>query len=194
MSSRARSGSAAAALDDLDEAGVVGIAVDVDHHADAVAEGGLSGENLGGLRPPLTLLRSVAVSSGRLFGLEAGERDESTVISHTRGAAEPARRAGRQLLHPTVERGVSLFRVGYLPLNHLDEHVELPSPHLLGCTVSGSPFGRYSGTRRASIPRTWRTRPEVPVFAAADVHEVLRWLATWSPAGTVEQRVRRRTR
>jgi hypothetical protein len=73
MSSWAR-GVAGAALDDLDEPGVVRVTVDVDDDVVTVAERGLSGEQFGGLRPPLVLLGSVAVAPGGPLGFEAGER------------------------------------------------------------------------------------------------------------------------
>src|SRR5215218_3146620 len=68
---------AAAALDDLDEAGVVGVAGEVKGDVAAVLEGGLPGEQLGGLGPPSVLFGAVAVAPRRLLGLEAGQRDEA---------------------------------------------------------------------------------------------------------------------
>ena len=90
-------GVAAAALHDLDEAGGVGVADDVEDDVGAVLEGGLAGEQLGRLGPPAVLLGTVAVAAGGLLGLEAGQRDEAAVLGHPGGRAEPAGRTGSQV-------------------------------------------------------------------------------------------------
>ena len=143
---------AAPALHDLDEAGVVRIADDVDGDVAAVAEGGLPGEQLGGLRPPPVLLGPVAVAAGRLLGLEAGQRDEPAVLGHAGRRAEPAGGTGCQLLDPPVERGTRLPGIGHLSLDHLDEH---------GCApfdvarIPGRPIGCPDATT-ARWPRRHR--------------------------------------
>lgn len=74
---------AAAALDDLDEAGLVWVADDVDEDLRAVAKADLPSEELGGLGPPPVLLGSVAVAPGGLLRLEAGKSDEPIVVGHS---------------------------------------------------------------------------------------------------------------
>jgi hypothetical protein len=68
-------------LHDLDEAGLVGIALNIDGHVSAVAEGCFAIEELRGLRPPLVLLRPVAVAAGILLGFEADNRDYPAIFS-----------------------------------------------------------------------------------------------------------------
>jgi hypothetical protein len=108
MSSPARAGSPAAALDDLDKSCLVRITDDIDDNLAAVVEGDLPGVN------------SLAVAAHRLScsgrrccagwppRFEAGEPDESAVIGHPCDRTEPDRGAGRQLLNPPVERGAYL--------------------------------------------------------------------------------------
>ena len=117
---------ATSALDDLDEAGGIGVASNVDGDVVAVFEGGLPGEQPRGLGPPSVLFGSVAVAPSRLLGLEAGQGDEAAVLGHPGGRAEPADGPGGELLNPPVERGPQLSRVGHLSLNHLNEHRDPP--------------------------------------------------------------------
>jgi hypothetical protein len=66
---------AAPALHDLDKASLVGIAPDIDGDVIAIAEGDFAIEELGGLRPPLVLLGTIAVAAGIFLGFEADDRD-----------------------------------------------------------------------------------------------------------------------
>src|SRR5262249_8826088 len=86
---------AAAALHHLHEARLIWIAVNVDGDVTAVTERDLSREQLGGLHPPLALLTPVTVAPGRLFRLEASQRDEPAILGHPGGHSKPARRTGR---------------------------------------------------------------------------------------------------
>ena len=88
-----------AARHHLDEAGLIRVAREVDHHVLAVDEGDVAGERLGDLGPPRALLGPVAVAPRRLGGLEAGERDEPAV----RRDAGSSNRASRT--RPAPARG-----------------------------------------------------------------------------------------
>src|SRR6266540_3217697 len=86
-----------AALHELDEAGVVRVAVDVDRDVGAVAERDLAGEELRDLRPPPVLLGSVAVAPGGVRRLEPDQRDEPAILGDTGGGAEPPGGPGREM-------------------------------------------------------------------------------------------------
>src|SRR5215212_10030587 len=77
----------AAALHDLDEAGLIWVAMQVESHIVAVLKGRPALEQLLGLRPPFALLRTIAIAAGRLLGLETDNRDESAVVGHPRCGA-----------------------------------------------------------------------------------------------------------
>src|SRR5919106_2232235 len=89
---------------DLDEAGLVGVALHVDVDVGAVAEGRLAVEQLRSLCPPGILLRPRTVGRGRLLGFETSHGDEPAVLGDPPGRTEPAGCTGRQVLLPTVER------------------------------------------------------------------------------------------
>ena len=116
----------ALALHDLDEAGGVGVADDIGDDVGAVLEGGLGGEQLGGLGPPAVLLGTVAVAAGGFLGLEAGQGDEAAVLGDPGGRAEPAGGTGGQVPRPLVERGVGPLGVRDLSLDDLNEHLDPP--------------------------------------------------------------------
>src|SRR4029077_9680221 len=118
---------AAPALHDLDEAGLVRVTLQVGGDVVAVGEADLPGEQLGRLRPPLALLRPLAVAPGRGRRLDRGQPDELAVVGPPRGRAEPARRPRRQLLLPALERGVDLLRVADLATDHLNKHDDSPN-------------------------------------------------------------------
>src|SRR6185312_11245592 len=147
---------AAAALHHLDEACLVRIAVDVDGNVTAVAEDDLADEQLAGLYPPLVLLGPVTVAPGRLLRLEAGQRDEPAIPGQPGGGSEPARRPGRQLPGPPVERVVHLLRVCHLASDHLNEHHEPPSDTLVFAyrRPHVHRYG-YRGSGTATVPGGW---------------------------------------
>src|SRR6476659_6753534 len=117
---------AALALHDLHEAGLIWIALKVDRDVGAVLERGVTVENLGCLGPPLILLRTVAVATCVIFGVEADHRDGPSVLGDPAGTAKPASRARRKVLHPRVESGVQRLRIGRLALDDLNEHTKPP--------------------------------------------------------------------
>src|SRR6185312_13598448 len=118
---------AAPALHDLDEAGLVRVTLQVGGDVVAVGEADLPGEQLGRLRPPLALLRPLAVAPGGVGRLEPGQPDELAVVGHPGGRPKPARRPRRQLLLPALERGVDLLRVADLATDHLNKHDDSPN-------------------------------------------------------------------
>ena len=76
--------------------------------------------------PPLALLGAQRVAGGRLAGLEPHDRDELPVVGHAVGAAEPALRAGGELLPPPVHLLAQHRLVRAHPLDDLDEHLNPP--------------------------------------------------------------------
>ena len=117
-------GVAAAALHDLNEAGLVRIALNIDCYVIAVTECGFSVEDLGGLRPPLALLGTITVATGIILGLEADDSDGPSVLRDPAGTAKPASRAWRKILYPLVEGSIQPLRVRCPALDYLNEHGE----------------------------------------------------------------------
>jgi hypothetical protein len=72
-------------LHHLDEAGLVGISLEIAVDLDAVGEGHLTVEQLRGLRPPRALFWAVAVPAGVLFRVEPDQRDHAAVVGHPGG-------------------------------------------------------------------------------------------------------------
>ena len=112
----------AAALHDLHEARLVGIALNINGDVGAVTERGFPVEELRGLGPPLVLLGPIAVAAGILLGFEAHNRDGPTIFSDAARAPKPASRARRKILEPTIESGIQRLRVGRPALDNLNEH------------------------------------------------------------------------
>jgi hypothetical protein len=120
------------ALDHLHEAGVVRVAREVDVDLVALDEGRLVGEHLRGLGPPGVLLGPVAVAPGRVLGLEPDHGDRLAGVGDPAGRAEPAGRAGSQLVGPPVHGRPQLVLVTDLALDDLHEHRDPPPPRGAG--------------------------------------------------------------
>ncbi len=127
MNVRNRSGSRQPALDHLDEAGVVGAAVEEHHHVVAVVEGDLALEALLHLLPPLALLGRGGVLRRGLARLEPYDGHELAVVGDAVGTAQPACCGGSEGVAPFITELVEPGRVAALTLDDLDEH-RTPSP------------------------------------------------------------------
>ena len=92
------------------------------------------------------------VACGGLAGLEAHDRDELPVVGHAVGAAEPAVRAGGELLPPPVHLLAQHRLVRAHPLDDLDEHLNLRSVGAASWR-SGPPDRRYAAHDPLSAAR-----------------------------------------
>src|SRR5262249_15195564 len=86
------------------------------------------GHHLLGLGPPRALFGTFAVALCVLFGSEAGQDDEATVVGDPRRAAEEAARPWTELGLPAIGLAAEAVGVGDVPGDDLYEH-----GWLLGC-------------------------------------------------------------
>jgi Excalibur calcium-binding domain len=85
---------------DLDEAGLVWIALNVDGHLIAVAEGGFAVDEIGGLGPPLVLFGTLAVAAGLFLGLKADDGDDPAIsVTPLVLPSQPAAPGARSCTH-----------------------------------------------------------------------------------------------
>jgi hypothetical protein len=111
-------------LHDLDEASLVGIALNVDGDVSAVAEGSFAVEGFRCLGPPPVLFGTIAVAAGILFRVKADYRDGTAIFSDPACTAKPSSRARRKILKPSLDGIIQRLRVGRLSLDDLSEHGE----------------------------------------------------------------------
>ncbi len=108
-------------------------------------------ETLHGLRPPLGLLATIAVSLCGLAALEAGNQDAVALRGATTSRAEIPDRAGHQISLPDVESFVHSIGILGLAFDDLNEHDQPP--------WCGSQFGESSILLMPSIVKTLQHGP-----------------------------------
>src|SRR5512132_458044 len=126
------------------------------------------GKVLGGIAPPLSVLRPVAVTTRLGLGGEADHGDAPAVLGDPRGGTEPTVGVGGELSLPAAQIPADPGWVGRPALNDLNEHEllslsamslsSIPSP--LHQRVVSAPAGLEGGSARRGMcqcarPVTW---------------------------------------